>query len=197
MTAVRTGDTLDMRAARVGADRVGAWITKAAALRTLADLRKRGLNVADDVAAHPVVKNLTHVWVLGRADNFNGVTFLMTRDGRWVPGRLDGRPCFHADGEHEPACKDNGGYVTWEWLGGAAHDATFTHVTRTVPYHGRHEQFRTKSNGSCGRWVMTDDSVALCTCGWERHGQTRAEAQGAARVHRAEVEALATVGGAR
>ncbi|MGX6604798.1 hypothetical protein ACWKSP_22120 [Micromonosporaceae bacterium Da 78-11] len=60
------------------------------------------------------------------------------------------------------------------------------HKTRTVLNAFRGERYVTKSNGSCGRWVDNDDSVALCSCGWKWHAGSRAEARGAARVHRQE-----------
>lgn len=72
------------------------------------------------------------------------------------------------------------------------------HVTRTVPHSGpqrESERYVTKSNGSCGRWVRGDDSVALCTCGWKKYRTTRAEAQAAARWHRAHPHADAAANG--
>ena len=61
------------------------------------------------------------------------------------------------------------------------------HITSTVPHaHSRHERYRTKSSGACGRWVITDDSVAQCSCEWTSYTSTRAEARTTARVHRDE-----------
>lgn len=59
------------------------------------------------------------------------------------------------------------------------------HVTKTVPdAYNCGERYRAKSNGSCGRWVRTDDSVAQCICGWTALEDTRAEARRSARAHR-------------
>lgn len=63
------------------------------------------------------------------------------------------------------------------------------HETRTVLDAYQDERYVTKSNGSCGRWVRSDTSVALCTCGWEWHATTRTEARSAARGHRLEAAA--------
>lgn len=60
------------------------------------------------------------------------------------------------------------------------------HKTHTVMDAHQDERYVTKSNGSCGRFVRSDTSVALCTCGWKRHSGTRAEARAAARWHRQE-----------
>jgi hypothetical protein len=69
----------------------------------------------------------------------------------------------------------------------AADSAPAEHKTRTVLNAGRSERYITKSNGSCGRWVKNDDSVALCTCGWKWHAGTRSEARAAARDHRTQM----------
>lgn len=168
---ITTGLTLDLRHAQ-HADVLG-WATKRQALAVLATLRETGRNVDVEVQAHRAETYLFRFWVLGRPDHYNGITYLMADDGAWVPGRL-------AD------IWD--GATPWTRLAGATVPAPFTHVTRTVPDSAnRHERYRTKSNGSCGRWVITDDSVALCTCGWKTWHPTRADAQAAARTHRAAV----------
>ncbi len=187
-----TGIGIDLRPARRAiTGRLARWDTKAAALAALAALRDRGLNLDPDIEAHPMVSTWSRMWVLGRPDHHNGVTYLMTGVGAWLPGRLsDATPCFH-----EPACRptDPDHAAPWWPLDRAPEPATFTHVTRTVPdVHNQRERYRTKRNGSCGRWVRSDDSVAVCTCPWKAFGQTREEARAAARTHRAEM-----AGGAR
>lgn len=180
-TAIPTGFPLDLR--NVPHTSAGSyWTSKGAALATLATLRKAGRNVGGDVETHRARVPLAHVWMLGRPDHYNGVTYLMAADGSWVPGRLyDAAPCCCA-----PACRPGGmsHLAPWAPLALPVQPATFAHVTRTVPYHDRPERYRTKSNGSCGRWVRGDDSVALCTCGWSSYTSTRAEAQHTARAHR-------------
>jgi hypothetical protein len=109
--------------------------------------------------------------VIARSDQLAEMTWLMCGDCRWARGRMIGTYWS----------------ATWAPLppsGGGLIPATFTHLTRTVQAASRHERYRTKSNGSAGRWVMTDDSVALCTCGWKAHADTRDEARWRARSHR-------------
>jgi hypothetical protein len=60
------------------------------------------------------------------------------------------------------------------------------HKTRTVLDAAQREIYRTKSNGSQGRWSSTDSATAHCTCGWKWNAATREEARSAARSHRAE-----------
>lgn len=186
-TAAPTGLGIDLRPARISrrtvADQVARWDTKTAALAALAAHRAAGRNLGRDIEAHPAVSTWTRLWVLGRPNHHDGITYLMTRNGAWLPGRLsDATPCFH-----EPACRptDAGHAAPWWPLDRAPVPATFTHVTRTVADSAnRVERYRTKSNGSCGRWVTSDDSVAVCTCGAKFHAATRAEARGLARYHR-------------
>ena len=66
---------------------------------------------------------------------------------------------------------------------------TVEHKTRTVLDAHQGERYVTKSNGSCGRYVRSDTSAALCSCGWKYHAGSREEARGAARSHRASVAA--------
>lgn len=62
--------------------------------------------------------------------------------------------------------------------------ASVEHKTRTVLDAYQTERYVTKSNGSCGRYVRSDTSVALCSCGWQKHAGSRAEAREMARAHR-------------
>lgn len=181
-TATPTGLPLDLRQARAHARGVATWATKGDALAALAALRKRGLNVGQDIESHPARLNLAQAWVLALPDHYNGIAYLMTATGEWVPGRLSGdaSPCFCPE-----TCGRWAHLTPWAPLPRPTVPATFTHVTRAVPYHNRQERYRTKSNGSCGRWVRGDDSVALCTCGWSSYSSTRDEARSAGRRHRA------------
>lgn len=154
----------------VGAD-YATWSRKGDAVAALAALRQQGLNVEDCVRIHPARNRFFRFWVIARPDALAEMTWLMRADGSWVRGRL----------------YDGWADATWEYqppADGTTIPATFTHVTRTVPHHGRQERYVTKSNGSCGRWVRGDDSVALCTCGWKTYGSTRTEVRAAARLHR-------------
>lgn len=160
---------------RRGAD-FTVWATKKDAQAALKKLRDRGLNVEDCVRIHPAFNRFFRFWVIARPDQLAEMTWLMRAGGSWVRGRLH----------------DGWDSATWQLLtpaDGSRIEATFTHLTKTVPYHGRKESYVTKSNGSCGRWVMSDDSIALCTCGWSSHGGSRGEAQAAARAHRGQVAA--------
>jgi hypothetical protein len=179
MTTTTTGFKLDLRRARHNAAGVLSWGTKTAAL---AALRGRGLNCEPDIEVHQAETNLWRFWVIGRPDHFNGVTYLMADGGQWVRGRLfDAAPCWC------PSPCRGGHAAPWTPLAGALEPASFTHVTRAVvDSANRHEWYRTKSNGSQGRYVYTDDSVALCTCGWKKWKSTRPEACWAARQHLAE-----------
>lgn len=175
--AATTGCPLKMT---FGNDAAG-WPTKKDAIAHLGRLREQGLNCERDIEVNRAHTRLWQFWVISRPDHYNVTTSLMTRSGTWLLGRLtDESPCFH-----QPRCKADHP-VLWTPLSGDPTPATFTHVTRTVHHHqpGRRERYRTKSNGSCGRWVPADDSVALCTCGWKSYASTRAEAQAAARHHR-------------
>jgi len=148
-----------------------ARATRRAAQQVLSGVRARGLNVEDCVRLHRAETVFFRCWVIARPDELAEMTWLMREDGAWVRGRLF----------------DGWAIATWHHMplpDGALIPATFTHVTRTVPYHGRRERYKTKNNGSQGRWVTSDDSVALCTCGWKAHGSTREEARGSARWHR-------------
>lgn len=169
-----TGVPIDLRG--VAETRAGyeTWPTKTLATKSLKALQERGRNVIDTISIHPARSALFRFWVIGRPDDLAEFTLLMCEDGRWTRGRLWDR------GHLEP---------TWEHL--PAPDgllpATFTHVTRTVAHSGaRTERYKTKSNGSCGRWVTSDDSVALCTCRWKAYTSTRAEARSRAAQHLAE-----------
>jgi hypothetical protein len=169
-TTAPTGITLDLRRAQHRTAGVAAWGTKTDAVAALADLRARGINTDRDIEIHRAETHLTRCWVIGRPDHYNGITYLMTSAGSWVAGRLT---------------DVYSGAVPWTSLHREPAPATIAHVTRTVSDGGnQRERYKTKSNGSCGRWVRSDESVALCTCGWKKWASSRAEAQSAARAHR-------------
>lgn len=172
MTAVE----IDLTGVSLRAGGIHGWALKKDAVAHLAKLRERGRNVEKCIDIHPARTRLLTFWVIARPDPLSEFTWLMGQDGTWARGRLTDRHDKPATWAPHPASD------------GAPIPATFTHVTRTVPdTHNRHERYKTKSNGSCGRWVRTDESVALCTCGWKTYTQTRGEAQAAARAHRNSV----------
>lgn len=175
ITTVRTGYPLTMTTG----NQAGGWPTKKAAVTDLGTLREQGFNCERDIEVNQTYTNLFRFWVISRPDHYNVTTSLMTRAGAWLLGRLtDATPCYH-----EPRCK-HGHPALWTPLRAELTPATFTHVTRTVLDPSRTERYKTKSNGSCGRWVTPDESIALCTCGWKAYESTRAQAQASARVHR-------------
>lgn len=177
-TTAPTGLALDLRRARHARHGVLAWPTRSGALAELARQRAAGVNLARTIEAHPARTHLAAFWVLGRPDHHVGVTYLMTAAGGWLAGRLTDAPCFCAD-----RCRCVG--APWSRLAADAVPAVAEHVIRTVAdTANRHERYRTKSNGSAGRWVTTDDAVALCTCGRRFHGSTRAEARARGNYHR-------------
>jgi hypothetical protein len=184
---VATGLPLAMGRADIAGVQLAHWATKGEALTALAGQRARGLNV-DVIEAHRVWLPLTLVWMLARPDHHEGATYLMTDDGAWLRGRLvDQGPC--CGGHPGRDCSWDRHPVSWTLLADEVFPASFTHVTRTVPDGAnQRERYKTKSNGSCGRFVRSDDSVALCTCGWRRHAATRDEARAAARYHREHPE---------
>jgi hypothetical protein len=108
--------------------------------------------------------------------------------GRNVSGGPDQRPAFLDDPE-----------LYARWVAGELNDdgtpkaeLVVEHKTRTVLDAHQAEHYKTKSNGSCGRWVRGDTSVALCTCGWKQHAGTREEARASARWHRREMAEVAS-----
>lgn len=189
MTTVTTG--LPLKVARLdiapGVE-AAAWATKHEALTALGELHTRGLNVDVEIEAHRVRLPLARVWVLARPDHYEGVTYLMNEAGGWLRGRLiDVAPCYH---DHGTQSSWEAHPVPWEPLDVKVFPAPFTHVTRVVrDSANRHEQYRTKSNGSCGRWVENDAVVAVCVCGWKRWADNRTEGQSQARAHRANPDA--------
>lgn len=66
---------------------------------------------------------------------------------------------------------------------------TGVHRTRTLEWIVG-ERYKTKSNGSCGRYVPTYNAKAECTCGWSQWADDRAEARSRARDHRSTVAVL-------
>ncbi|MFI7608481.1 hypothetical protein ACIBTV_25475 [Micromonospora sp. NPDC049366] len=165
------GVDIDLTHVSMGRARVHGWVRKADAVTVLANLRERGLNATKLEEFHRAHNRFDRFWVIGRPDSNAEFTWLMDDDGTWARGRL-------VDRYDKPSA----------WVSLPTPEripATFTHITTTVLCAGRRERYRTKSNGSCGRWVMGDDSVARCTCGWKSYASTRGEAQAAARWHRA------------
>ena len=61
---------------------------------------------------------------------------------------------------------------------------TGAHRTRTIEWQTG-ERYKTKSNGSCGRYVPTMCAKAECLCGWIAYAGDRTEARNSARHHRA------------
>jgi hypothetical protein len=173
---------LDVTAA--AGSRFHLWFSKKDAAAALRALQARGLNVDPSIELHPTRGRFGRGWVIGRPDHFNGVTYLMTDAGAWVMGRLtDATPCYCAT-----PCR--GGHAApWADLRSELEPAPFTHVTRTVISAHQTERYKTKSNGSCGRYVRSDNSVALCTCGWKAWESTRDDARVSARAHLRDVAA--------
>ncbi|MBF6277047.1 hypothetical protein [Nocardia nova] len=60
---------------------------------------------------------------------------------------------------------------------------TGAHRTRTIEWVTG-ERYKTKSNGSCGRWVDNTFAKAVCVCGWSEYAEDRADARWRARNHR-------------
>lgn len=63
------------------------------------------------------------------------------------------------------------------------------HRTRTLEWVVG-ERYKTKSNGSCGRYVPIHNAKAECICGWSQWAGDRAEARSCARDHRWTVAVL-------
>jgi hypothetical protein len=159
---------------------VAEYGLKRDAAAALAKLRASGRNVEPCVEAVQASTHISRRRVITRPDPLSEFTWMMRPDGTWCRGRL-------TDQYDKPA--------RWQTVPTPEPiPATFTHVTRTVvDSHNRHERYRTKSNGSCGRWVRSDESIAICACGWRSYGSTRAEAQAAGRAHRTAQTSAATV----
>ncbi|MBF6085195.1 hypothetical protein IU485_27865 [Nocardia cyriacigeorgica] len=60
---------------------------------------------------------------------------------------------------------------------------TGAHRTRTIASYAG-ERYKTKSNGSAGRYVTVWVAKAECVCEWSYNASDRPEAQAVARVHR-------------
>lgn len=156
---------------------VEMWPLRRDADAALRKLRASGLNVDKGVRVQRARTAFGRPFVITRLGDL-GETLLMAADGSWVPGFL------------YPKRPGDNGAVWQPYEGAELIPAPFTHVVRTVRWSAaRTERYRTKSNGSCGRWVWSDESVAVCTCGWKSYTATRPEAQADARVHRAKAAA--------
>lgn len=155
---------------------VRSYPLKRDAEAALRDLRERGLNVDKAIRIMRVYSGWGRPFVITRPGDF-GETLLMAEDGSWVAGRLFAERPGDRGAMWDPYDSARAGGTT---------PPTFTHVTTTAVVAGQGERYRTKSNGSCGRFVRGDASVARCVCGWKTYAGTRAEAQAAARAHRAE-----------
>jgi len=93
--------------------------------------------------------------------------------GFWEAGNLTAGQNLTGGPGHAPALPDD-------------EPTAVEHKTLTTLDAHQNERYVTKSNGSCGRYVRGDTSVAMCSCGWKYHAGSRTEARGAARVHRSE-----------
>lgn len=96
--------------------------------------------------------------------------------GFWTNGTLTAGHNVTGGPDSPPAFADEPAPV--------AEPAPVVHKTRTVLDAHQTERYKTKSNGSCGRYVRSDISTALCSCGWKYYAGSRAEARAAARAHR-------------
>ena len=160
--------TIAVRSGDLHTASVRAFGLKRDAAAALAALRNAGTSREPCVSIHPAHTRLSRFYVIGRPDPLAEMTWIMRGDGLWAVGRM---------------YDDTGTGAPWTPTGAAPVPATFTHVVRTVNVANRHERYRTKSNGSCGRWVTSDDAVAVCTCGRKFWGSTRAEARAKGRYH--------------
>ncbi|MGV9840036.1 hypothetical protein ACWDUL_38385 [Nocardia niigatensis] len=70
---------------------------------------------------------------------------------------------------------------------------TGEHRTRTIEWTTG-ERYKTKSNGSCGRWVDTTMAKAECVCGWSAYADDRPLARLKARTHRTTADTAAAAG---
>lgn len=68
---------------------------------------------------------------------------------------------------------------------------TGAHRTRTIEWRIG-EVYKTKSNGSCGRYVPTMMAKAECVCGWNEYADDRSDARRRARDHRATITVATT-----
>jgi hypothetical protein len=156
---------------------VGMWPLKRDAETALRTLQARGLNVGKDVRILRAYTGLGRPYAITRIGEFSEV-LIMAEDGSWVAGRLFAERPGDRGAVWDPYDSARAGETI---------PPTFTHITSTALMAGRTERYKTKSNGSCGRWVVSDESVGRCTCGWKTYAGSRAEAQAAARAHRDKV----------
>jgi hypothetical protein len=169
--------TIDLRDHDIHAVGYQTWIRQSDAHAALKALRACGLNIEDSVRVHPARAFLADLWVIARPWRDAELTLLMHENGTWAAGRLWDDTGRGAWWQHMPEIEPVA--------------AQFTHITRTGNTANRREIYRTKSNGSCGRWTYSDDSFATCTCGWLSYTVNRAEARASARWHRTQMEQAA------
>lgn len=192
-TTASTGITLDLRGARHQAAGVTTWATKTAALASLAALRECGLNRGRDIEAHQARTHLFWVWVISRPDHYNGITYLMTGDGLWVPGRLyDAAPCWC-----EPTCRSTSVRHTAPWtpLSGEPEPATVTHDyqysagSRSVLGGDGKPLMSDGLLGSAPVEVLHWSASAWCVaCTWSTHDSHEGVVRASARYHRKHPE---------
>jgi hypothetical protein len=127
------------------------------------------------------------------ARKFLELSKLGVRCGLFINGSLECGDNATGGPDRRPAFLDDPKLYAL-WVSGELNDdgspkaaPIVEHKTRTVLDAHREERYVTKSNGSRGRYVRSDTSVALCTCGWKWHAGTREEARAAARAHRTTV----------
>lgn len=119
--------------------------------------------------------------------------------GLFVNGALDcGKNVTDGPDRRPAALDDPELYARWvagevdehgKLLGAQDAAVVVEHKTRTVLDSYQSEIYKTKSNGSGGRWKSSEASTALCACGWRWNAGARSEARMAARSHRSEVVA--------
>lgn len=190
-TTAPTGITLDLRGSGHGTYGVAVYPTKKAALAALAALRDCGRNRDRTIEIHQADVRFFWLWVISRPDNYHGITYLMTADGRWVAGRLtDMAPCWCVK-----QCPPTGGTkhtAPWTRLASIpAQPATVTHDYRysagsTGVLGGDGKPLM--SMGVAGRApveVLAWSTQAWCVaCTWSWNGDHEESTRLAARWHR-------------
>ncbi len=190
-TTAPTGLTLDLRQSRYAAYGVALWGTKKDALAALAAWRDCGRNRHRDIEIHRAGTWLEWVWVIALPDHYNGITSLMTADGRWIAGRLTDSPCFCTG-----RCSCHG--TPWTPLGRDAQPATVTHDygysagwTGVIDSTGK-PLMATGYAWATPRQVEAWSTTAWCIAGtWVTHGDHEDSTRQQARWHRANPERYA------